>query len=177
MRYPLVKVLLTVSPFCPSFSPQLSVFSHSLSAVSPLSTAFTPNRPLTPLSTAFTQTHRGVPPRQLSARHLSRPSRDVSALSSAVISLARLFASVADPIFSAACSLLFSLLSFFCTRSLCFQHLAASFAKIPGVWVSRTVLRDTWVPNAGLQPSRPSDFRTFRPADTTHSPLCYHAEF
>jgi hypothetical protein len=28
--------------------------------LSPLSTAFTPNRPLTPLSTAFTQTHRGV---------------------------------------------------------------------------------------------------------------------
>ena len=29
-------------------------------AISPLSTAFTPNRSLTPLSTAFTQTHRGV---------------------------------------------------------------------------------------------------------------------
>ena len=35
-------------------------FPPSFSAASPLSTAFTPNRPLTPLSTAFTQTHRGV---------------------------------------------------------------------------------------------------------------------
>jgi hypothetical protein len=60
MRYSLVKVLLTVSPFRPSFLPQLNVFSREPRAVSPLSTAFTPNRPLTPLSTAFTQTHRGV---------------------------------------------------------------------------------------------------------------------
>jgi hypothetical protein len=54
------KVSLTVSPFSPSFPPQLDLFPHSLRAVSPVSTAFTPNRALTPLSTAFTQTHRGV---------------------------------------------------------------------------------------------------------------------
>jgi len=70
------KVLLTVSPFRPSFRPQLDPSPRSpqtlspsstdflpranprgtpISAVSPLSTAFTPNRSLTPLSTAFTQ--------------------------------------------------------------------------------------------------------------------------
>jgi hypothetical protein len=53
------KVSLTVSPFSPSFPPQLNLFPHSLRAVSPVSTAFTPNRALTPLSTAFTQTYRG----------------------------------------------------------------------------------------------------------------------
>ena len=60
MRYPLVKVLLTVSPFRPSFSPQLNPYPRAPRLLSPLSTAFTPNRTLTPLSTAFTQTHRGV---------------------------------------------------------------------------------------------------------------------
>jgi hypothetical protein len=49
-----------VSPFRPSFLRQPSVFSRSPRPLSPLSTAFTPNRSLTPLSTAFTQTHRGV---------------------------------------------------------------------------------------------------------------------
>ena len=49
-----------MSPFCPSFPPQLDPFPRSPQALSPLSTAFTPNRSLTPLSTAFTQTHRGV---------------------------------------------------------------------------------------------------------------------
>src|SRR6266481_6577018 len=53
------KVSLTVSPFSPSFPPQLNLFPHSLRAVSPVFTAFTPNRALTPLSTAFTQTYRG----------------------------------------------------------------------------------------------------------------------
>ena len=38
---------------------------------------------------------------------------------------------------------LVSLCNLFCARFLCFQLLAASFHKIPGVWVSRTVLRDT----------------------------------
>ena len=80
------KVLLTVSPFRPSFSPQPGVFSQAVNScsqsrssiaeklltthcslstlcpLSPLSTAFTPNRSLTPLSTAFTQTHRGGGP-------------------------------------------------------------------------------------------------------------------
>jgi hypothetical protein len=49
-----------VSPFRPSFSPQPRVFPPSPRALSPLSTAFTPNRSLTPLSTGFTQRHRGV---------------------------------------------------------------------------------------------------------------------
>src|SRR6266436_3788217 len=59
MRYSLVKVLLTMSPFRPSFPMRLHPFPCSPRTVSPLSTAFTPNRPLTPLSTAFTQTDRG----------------------------------------------------------------------------------------------------------------------
>src|SRR6266404_7140614 len=61
------KVSLTVSPFSPSFPPQLNLFPHSLRAVSPVFTAFTPNRALTPLSTAFTQTYRGcgVPRRKV----------------------------------------------------------------------------------------------------------------
>jgi hypothetical protein len=49
------------SPFIshplPSAQPS---FPPSSRAVSPSSTAFTPNRPLTPLSTAFTQTHPSV---------------------------------------------------------------------------------------------------------------------
>jgi len=35
-----------------------------------------------------------------------------------------------------------SLFTILGVRSLCFQSVAASFPKIPGVWVSRTVLRD-----------------------------------
>ena len=54
------KVLLTVSPFRPSFPSQLDPFPRSPQALSPLSTAFTPNRSLTPLSTAFAQNARGV---------------------------------------------------------------------------------------------------------------------
>src|SRR6202040_3977611 len=53
------KVLLTVSPFRPSFSPQLNLYALTSRAVSPLSTAFTSNRSLTRLSTAFTQNTRG----------------------------------------------------------------------------------------------------------------------
>jgi hypothetical protein len=57
-----------VSPFRLSFPPPLGVFSQpptthgslsTLFQLSPLSTAFTPNRLLTPLSTAFTQTTGG----------------------------------------------------------------------------------------------------------------------
>jgi hypothetical protein len=47
-------------PFRSSFPPQLKLSPRSPRAISPLSTAFTPNRSLTPLSTAFTQIHRGV---------------------------------------------------------------------------------------------------------------------
>ena len=68
IRYSLVKVLLTVSPIGPPFSPALNPFSRSPRPLSPASTAFlprakprgTPNRPLTPLSTAFKQNARGV---------------------------------------------------------------------------------------------------------------------
>jgi hypothetical protein len=80
----LVKVLLTVSPFRPSFSSRHDPYSHSfdscsrsssadaellptihrslptLRELSPLSTVFTPNRPLNALSTPLTQIGRGV---------------------------------------------------------------------------------------------------------------------
>ena len=60
MRYSLVKVVLTVSTFGPPFSPPLDPFPRSPRTISPLSTVFTPNCPLTPLSTAFTQNDRRV---------------------------------------------------------------------------------------------------------------------
>jgi len=41
-----------------------------------------------------------------------------------------------------------SLFTLFSVRFLCFQSFAASFPKIPGVWLSRTVLRDTRVGGA-----------------------------
>ena len=84
MRYSLVKVLLTVSPFRPSFSLQLNPYPRVPRTLSPLSTAFTPNRSLTPLSTAFTQTPRGVrvlcPSSPLLATRLPRSSRGHSPL-------------------------------------------------------------------------------------------------
>ena len=47
----------------------------------------------------------------------------------------------ARSVFSATCSLFFSLCSLFADALLCFQSLAASFSKTPGVWVSHAVLR------------------------------------
>src|SRR5438309_5098858 len=48
-----------VSPLSTTFLPRARPRGTPASTVSPLSTAFTPNCPLTPLSTAFTQTDRG----------------------------------------------------------------------------------------------------------------------
>ncbi|MCU1242419.1 MAG: hypothetical protein JWO71_3145 [Candidatus Acidoferrum typicum] len=48
-----------MSPFPPSFRPQLDPFPRSPQALSPSSTAFTPNRSLSPLSTAFAQNTGG----------------------------------------------------------------------------------------------------------------------
>src|SRR5207245_3204351 len=42
------------------FLPRAKPRGTPVGILSPLSTAFAPNRSLTPLSTAFTQTHRGV---------------------------------------------------------------------------------------------------------------------
>jgi hypothetical protein len=63
---------LFVSHPLPSAHPQLR---SSFRTVTPLSTAFTPNRPLTPLSTAFTQTHRGVGAAFALSRHSSLANR------------------------------------------------------------------------------------------------------
>jgi hypothetical protein len=111
-----------VSPFGPPLSPAPDPFPLSPRAVSPLSTAFTPNRPLTPLSTAFTQIHRGV-----------RYQCD----SPLVDSLDALCASLANPFFSDSCALLNSLVAPFATPILCFQQLTRSFAKTPGWGVPR----------------------------------------
>jgi hypothetical protein len=56
--------------------------------------------------------------------------------------LPNLDAALANSTLSVACRLLVSLCSLFRARSLCFQRLADSFLEIPGVWVSRTILRD-----------------------------------
>jgi hypothetical protein len=45
------------------------------------------------------------------------------------------------PLPSNDCSLFVSLRTLFCIPFLCFQPVAASFSKYPGVWVFRTVLR------------------------------------
>src|ERR1700739_2302682 len=51
---------------------------------------------------------------------------------------------------SIPCALLNSLASLFATPLVCFQSLAASFAKIPGVGGSQTALRGTGVGYRGL---------------------------
>src|SRR5207302_9371489 len=59
--------VLTVFPVS-SLYPGTSSILRSAQALSPLSTAFTPNRPLTPLSTVFTQ-HAGVASRTTLREH------------------------------------------------------------------------------------------------------------
>jgi hypothetical protein len=106
-----------VSPFGHPFSPPLHPFPRSPRAVSPLSTAFTPNRPLTPLSTAFTQIDRGVG----FVRH------SVSDLSPVASRKLRVFTRLPP--------LRFSCLSF--SRSSCLFSMACGlFLQIPGVGVS-----------------------------------------
>ena len=115
-----------MSPFLPSFSPSLDPFPHSSRALSPLSTAFTPNRPLTPLSTAFAQIHRGGGV----ARHSClRTQRSVPAPTGSGCSTF-----LATLLLPAACALLISLAAFFRTRSLCFQWFAHSLRKSPGFY-------------------------------------------
>ena len=140
MRYSLVKVLLPMSPSRPSFPMRLHPFPRSpravspscpersfllrskprgtpIISVSPLSTAFTPNRPLTPLSTAFTQNDRGG---------VSRPS-DIPALRLAAVVLLP-----ANPLLSDCCALFFSLCAFFAHALFVFNRLRPLFAKHPG---------------------------------------------
>ena len=57
--------------------------------------------------------------------------------------LPNLHAALANSTLSVACRLLVPLASLFRARSLCFHQLADSFVKIPGVWVSRRILRGT----------------------------------
>jgi hypothetical protein len=115
-----------VSAFCPSFSPQARVFPRSPRAISPLSTAFTPNRSLTPLSTAFTQTDGGVAylwdslaACRLFTSHRPAPFRTGSRVTSHA--------------FSIACRLLNSLASLLQLLSFVFSTLQPLVCKIPGV--------------------------------------------
>jgi len=70
----------------PSLSPALNLFPQSPKTINPLSTAFTPNRPLTPLSTAFTQTHRGVGYRHDFSFHWTRATGRQSRTTSHAVS-------------------------------------------------------------------------------------------
>ena len=131
MRYPLVKVLLTVSLFRPSFPPQLNVFPHHFNfsdhlpdttrVVSHCCELFVVAKNIN--SFAIKQI------RTLCAKNrvwgtptipIARPSLSLC-----------LRASVANVFFSATCSLS-SLCALFRTRLLCFQWFAASFRKTPG---------------------------------------------
>jgi hypothetical protein len=112
------KVLLTVSPFSPSFAPQLDLFPCSLRALTPLSTAFTPNRSLTLLSTAFTQTHRGV--------------------GFSVPSVFRFF----PHLFVTRFSNLPPLASLFRNRSLCFHILTNCFSRKPFIFTTIRIARE-----------------------------------
>src|SRR6266404_7630618 len=70
--------------------------------------------------------------------------------------------STANRVFSAVCSLLSSLCALFCTRFLCFQQLAASFCKTPGVGYPgplSTFRCAFCIPNVF---TGPSDVQTFR---------------
>ena len=115
--YSLIKVLLTVSPNLSLLPAATDLFPPAPQAVSPLSTAFTPNGSLNPLSTAFTQNIPGGGPFNFCFPALRPTGRCVSA---------------ASPLLSLDCGLLFSLIAFFRIGFLCFQELAASFAKTPG---------------------------------------------
>ena len=92
------KVLLTLSPFLPSFLPQSGVFPR-VSSLSALESALTKNGPVTPLDSA--QKHRGWGPASAQA-----PSLEFSGAY-------RLFRSVSLafrhplPLFSTVCSLFF----------------------------------------------------------------------
>ncbi len=70
--------------------------------------------------------------------------------------------STANRVFSAVCSLLSSLCALFCTRFLCFQQLAASFCKTPGVGYPgplSTFRCAFCIPNVF---TGPADIQTFR---------------
>jgi hypothetical protein len=94
--------------------------------VSPFSTAFTPNRPLTPLSTAFTQRHRGVGAPVIESRvtchAFTRPLFSYSY--ELLVSHAR----VASPLFSYSYELLFCQLLYFHNYLRCYSvfHILSS---------------------------------------------------
>ena len=112
-RYSLVKVLLTVSPFRPSLPQQPNVYPCSPKALSPL-------------STAFTQICRGVGYVGDSSAGCRRLTSNKSRVTSRS--------------FSIVCALFNCLVYLFATSVFCFQQLAASFAKTPGVGVPPTNL-------------------------------------
>jgi len=148
-----------VSPFGPSFSPQPRVFSRSSllpTTHHPLPTSFrplfswsyksllSPDRFRGPL---FPYTYKSLFQQPLSF-HVNTKRPGVTPPSPVLESSSTpcLGASVANPAFSAACRLLFSLGSLFRSRVVCFQYLTASFCKIPGVGVSESVWQLAFMP-------------------------------
>jgi hypothetical protein len=113
-----------LSPLSTGFLPRARSTRTPIRAVSPLFVAFTPNRSLTPLSTAFTQSHRGVGYLSDFLLHDSPWLRGKSIL---FIRLRALELSCRS----------------FCSSDRLFSMAYTLFCKIPGVWVSRTVSRDT----------------------------------
>jgi hypothetical protein len=140
MRYSLVKVLLTVSPFAPSFFPQLNVFSQSFNSCSQARSAAAETLPRTHCS-LFTFRHLSPlsiyrlyaesPPNPFiyriyaNRRGVEVPTRQLSTrLSRRTL---RLCGKYILFILLRALSVLFA------TPILYFQQLARSFAKTPGV--------------------------------------------
>ena len=114
------KVLLTVSPFRPSLLPQPRVSSPIFDFVGPL----------------FSYSYELLFSHLLCFdNHLNCPGVYSSSVHRNTSPPLRFDTPVANPIFSAACRLFVSLGSLFRTRLLCFQELAASFAKNRGVGI------------------------------------------
>jgi hypothetical protein len=127
-RYSLVKVLLTVPPVRPSFLRPPAVHPANHRFFTPLFS--TSSEPLFSQVLCF-HIYLRCP-----IVFFQRQNSPTSVLSVRCF-LSQLFCP--QPLAAS----LFALCAFFRTRSLCFQSIAASFAKYPGVWVSRKLLRDT----------------------------------
>ena len=158
MQCSLVKVLLTVSPFGPSFSPQLSVYSQSFS---PCSQSRRPPRQLCCLP-AFHESrvtnHKPRPAKPLYLPHLRKKTGVRGCFDLQTFRRSDLQTGHDSQVtsFHTTARSLNALAALFATPILCFQQLTRSFAKTPGVGVSR-----------------PSDFQTFRPADAFLSPFVF----
>ena len=136
---PALDLFATLNPLSAAFCPDRSRADMPPRAVSPLCTAFAPNRPLTPLSTAFTQ----------NTGYLGSDQRLLDILRT-------LFVLSQIPCFQQFAGSLSLLSLFLHAPILCFQLLAASFAKIPGWGCPSATL-----PRSDIQTFRRSDPQTW----------------